>query len=167
MPRRGELERKTHCYDVALAARGGNDLNQEVSDADYKEHLKTLVRLLLDGSSCRPDPLVVVTAHSPDRADVAAMDRLFQRLSREAVMELKADPSVAKRDRIRHADAYGAFKSNQPTKSQPAPAWFKGGAFDLATIGRDGDTLHPRRLASIYIGEVVADSLDLADLNAL
>jgi hypothetical protein len=155
-PRRRELEMKTHCYDVALAARGGNDLNQEVSDADYKDHLKTLVRLLLDGSSCRPDPIVVVTAHAPDRAEVGAMDRLFQRLSREVVMELKADASLAKRDRIRHA-----------TKSQPKPAWFNGGAFDLAAIGRDGDTLHPRRLASIYVGEVVADSLDLAELNAL
>jgi hypothetical protein len=167
MPRRRELEQKTHCYDVALAARGGNDLNQEVSDADYKDHLKTLVRLLLDGSSCRADPIVVVTAHSPDRTDVPAMDRLFQRLSKEAVMELKADATLAKRDRIRHADAYGAFKSNQPTKSQPRPAWFNGSAFDLATIGREGDTLHPRRLASIYLGEVVADSLDLAELNAL
>ena len=160
---------KTHCYDVAVAARGGNDLNQEVSDGEYKDRLKTLVRLLLDGSSCRPDPIVVVTAHLPDRADVAAMDRLFQRLSKEAVMELKSDPGLpqARRDRIRHVDAYGAFKSNQPTKSQPQPRWYSGGAFDLATIGRDSDTLHPRRLASIYMGEIVADSLDVAELTGL
>jgi hypothetical protein len=168
-PRRGELEMKTHCYDVALAARGGNDLNQEVSDGEYKDRLKTLVRLLLNGSSCRADPIVVVTAHLPDRSDVAAQDRMFQRLSREVVMELKADAALpqAKRDRVRHADAYGAFKGNTPTRSQPRPAWFTAGAFDLATIGRDGDTLHPRRLASIYMGEVVADSLDLVQLNGL
>jgi hypothetical protein len=168
-PRRQELEAKTHCYDVALATRGGNDLNQEVPDADYKDHLKRLVRLLLDGSSCRPDPIVVVTAHSPDRTDVAGMDRLFQRLSREVVMELKADGTLsqAKRDHVRHVDVYGAFKANQATRSQPAPGWFAGGAFDLGVIGREGDTLHPRRLASIYIGEVVADSFDLAELNGL
>jgi hypothetical protein len=168
MPRRRELEAKTHCYDLALAARGGNDLNQDVSDGEYKDHLKTLVRLLMDGSSCRADPVVVVTAHLPDRAEVAAMDRLFQRLSREAVMELKADGSLAqaRRDRIRHVDVYGAFKANQPTKSQPSPKWYAGGRFDLASIGRDGDPLHPRRLASIYTGEIVADGLDLAALNA-
>jgi hypothetical protein len=168
-PRRMELAQKTHCYDVAFAARGGNDLNQEVSDGDYKAHLKELVRLLADGSSCKTDPLVVVTAHLPDRTDVAAQDRVFQRLASEAVMELKADPSWSqtKRDRLRFVDAYGAFKSNRPTTSQPQPAWFSGGTFDNARISRDGDSLHPRRLASIYMGEVVADSFDVAELMGL
>ena len=125
--------------------------------------------LLLDGSSCRPNPIVVVTAHLPDRTDVAAQDRLFQRLAREVVTELKADVTVpqAKRDHVRFADVYGAFKTNQPTASQPRPAWFGGGAFNLATIGRDGDTLHPRRLASIYMGEVVADGFDLVELMGM
>ena len=71
------------------------------------------------------------------------------------------------RDRIRHVDVYGAFKANQPTKAYPVPKWFTGGAFDLATIGRDGDTLHPRRLPSIDTGEVVADSFDLVELTGL
>jgi hypothetical protein len=164
-PRRKELQDKTHCYDVAFAARGGNDLNQEVSDKDYKAHLGELVRLLLAGSSCRADPLVVVTAHMPDRADVAAQDRLFQRLSREVVDEVKASLGAAQRDRVVHVDVYGAFKANRATTALGAPRWFVGGKFDLALIGREGDTLHPRRLASIYAGEVVADALDLAALE--
>jgi hypothetical protein len=164
--RRAELVQKTHCYDVAIAARGGNDLNHEAADGDYKSQLKELVRLLADGSSCKANPVVVVTAHLPDRADVAGQDRLFQRLSREAVDELKADTAIAadKRARIQHVDVYGAFKSNHTTTSMPAPAWFTGGAFDIATIGRDGDSAHPRRLASIYAGEVIADALDLVGL---
>jgi hypothetical protein len=168
-PRRQELQQKLHCYDLALAARGGNDLNQEVADSDYKERLKTLVRLLAEGSSCKTDPLVVVTAHLPDRADVAAQDRVFQRLASEAVAELKADASwpQAKRDRLRFVDAYGAFRSNKPTTSQPQPAWFSAGAFDNKRISRDGDSLHPRRLASIYMGEIVADSFDLGELYGL
>jgi hypothetical protein len=166
--RRAELVKKTHCYDVAIAARGGNDLNHEAADAAYKDQLQELVRLLLDGSSCRANPLVLVTAHLPDRADVAGQDRLFQRLSREAVDELKADPGIAvdRRARIQHVDIYGAFKSNHPTTSMPTPAWFSGGTFDIPTIGRDGDPAHPRRLASIYAGEVIADALDLALLAA-
>jgi hypothetical protein len=166
--RRAELVSKTHCYDVAIAARGGNDLNHEAADAAYKDQLQELVRLLLDGSSCRANPLVLVTAHLPDRADVAGQDRLFQRLSREAVDELKADTGIAvdRRARIQHVDVYGAFKSNHATTSMPTPAWFAGGAFDIPTIGRDGDPAHPRRLASIYAGEVIADALDLALLAA-
>jgi hypothetical protein len=162
--RRAELVQKTHCYDVAIAARGGNDLNHEAADAEYKAQLKELVRLLLDGSSCKTNPAVLVTAHLPDRTDVAGQDRLFQRLSREAVDELKADTAITadRRARIQHVDVYGAFKSNHATTSMPAPAWFSGGAFDIATIGRDGDSAHPRRLASIYAGEVIADALDLA-----
>ena len=164
--RRAELEQKVHCYDLAIAARGGNDLNQEVADADYKGRLAQLVRLLLDGSQCRTDPLVLVTAHLPDRADVAGQDRLFGRLSREVVDELKADASLpeAKRARIQHVDVYGAFKANRPTTSMPAPRFWTGDTFDLGLLGRQGDTLHPRRLASIYAGEVVADALDLGAL---
>jgi hypothetical protein len=82
------------------------------------------------------------------------------------VDELRADATLpaGKRARIQHVDVYGAFKTNRPTTALPSPRFFVGGAFDLALIGRDGDTLHPRRLASIYAGEVVADDVDLTGL---
>ncbi len=167
-PRRDELVLKQHCYDIAFASRGGNDLNQNVTDTEYKTRLRELILLLVDGSSCRTDPLVYVTAHMPDREDVSAQTQAYYQRSLDAVTALKADTSVAqnKRDLVRFVDVFGAFKANRGTTSMPNPSWYKNGAFDLTTIGREGDTLHPRRLASIYAGEVVADALNLTELQA-
>ena len=36
---------------------------------------------------------------------------------------------------------------------------------DYAKIGREGDRMHPRRLASIYAGEILADAMDLTALR--
>ncbi len=167
-PRRDELLQKTHCYDIAFASRGGNDLNHDVSDIDYKQRLSELVRLLLDGSSCRTDPLVYVTAHLPDREDVSAQTQAFYQRTVDGVNAIRADATLAqsKRDLVRFIDVFGAFKANRATTSMPKPAWFNGSAFDLTTIGREGDAAHPRRLASIYAGEIVADALDLSELQA-
>ena len=161
--RRAELTTKKHCYDVAFASRGGNDLNQEVPDDEYIANVKTLVRLLAAGSSCRAKPLVFVTAHLPDRTDVAAMTHAFQTRTRTAVTALQAELP----GQVFFIDVYGAFQSNVATKAFPAPGWFSGGVFDNAKISRDGDAYHPRRLASIYAGEVTADALDLVALKAL
>jgi hypothetical protein len=167
-PRRDELLQKTHCYDIAFASRGGNDLNHDVSDTDYKLRLSELVRLLLEGSSCRVDPLVYVTAHLPDREDVSQQTQAFYQRTLDGVNAIRADATLtkAKRDLVRFIDVYGAFKGNRSTTSMPKPAWFNGSAFDLTTIGREGDAAHPRRLASIYAGEIVADALDLSELQA-
>jgi hypothetical protein len=166
--RRDELLQKTHCYDIAFASRGGNDLNHDISDIDYKQRLSELVRLLLDGSSCRTDPLVYVTSHLPDRENVAEQTQAFYQRTLDGVNAIKADPTLAqsKRDLVRFIDVFGAFKANRSTTSMPKPVWFSGSAFDLKTIGREGDPAHPRRLASIYAGEIAADAIDLAELQA-
>jgi hypothetical protein len=79
--RRAELASKTHCYQVAFATRGGNDLNAEVTSEDYKRNLKLLVKLLLAGSSCLTDPIVYVTTHLPDRFEIEGMERVFLNLA--------------------------------------------------------------------------------------
>ena len=167
--RRAELVGKTHCYQVAFATRGGNDLNAEVTSDDYKRDLKLLVKLLLAGSSCLANPIVYVTTHLPDRADLEGMERVFLSLAVQAVDELKADTTLSAqaRSRIHLVDVYTAFKTNRSTTAFPNPKWFADGAFDLETIGRLGDPNHPRRLASIYVGEVTADAMDLNELRAV
>ncbi len=166
-PRRDELLLKQYCYDIAFAARGGNDLNQNVTDIEYKTRLRELVLLLVDGSSCRTDPIVYVTAHMPDRDDVSLQTQAYYQRTLDAVTAIKADAGLLqnKRDLVRFVDVFGAFKANRGTTSMPNPAWYKNGAFDLTTIGREGDTLHPRRLASIYAGEIVADAFNLTELQ--
>lgn len=169
--RRAELVAKTHCYDVAFAARGGNDTGSD--DAGYRSELKELVRLLAAGSSCRSDPIVYVTTHMPDDqrvpgvsdADsVAFARRVFVERTQAAVQELAAESPQL---RVRLVDMLTPFLENRATSAFPNEVWATGGVPDYAKIGRIGDGMHPRRLASIYAGEVAADSLDLAELNAL
>jgi len=62
--RREELVNRTFCFDLAFASRGGNDFGND-NDAEYKDQLKELVLLLARGSSCRTDPIIVVTGHMP------------------------------------------------------------------------------------------------------
>ena len=167
--RRAELMGKTHCYQVAFATRGGNDLNAEVASDDYKQGLKALVKLLLNGSSCLTNPIVYVTTHLPDRFDIEGMERVFLNLAQQAVNELKADTTLSTQARagIHLVDVYTAFKTNSPTTAFPKPTWFTDGAFDLETIGRLGDPAHPRRLGSVYVGEVSADAMDLNELRTV
>jgi hypothetical protein len=171
--RRGELGAKRQCYDVAFAARGGNDFGND-DDGAFKAQLKELVGLLAAGSRCRKDPIVVVTGHLPDdqrgggppadAAYVAQQKHRFVARARAAVDELRAErPAV----RARFVDLYTPFVENRPTTAFPAPAFSRGGVPDFALIGRTGDRMHPRRLASIYAGELAADALDLAELRAL
>jgi len=169
--RRAELVAKTHCYDVAFAARGGNDTGSD--DAEYRSELKELVRLLAAGSSCRSDPIVYVTAHMPDDqrvpgvsdADsVAFARRVFVERTQAAVQELAGESPQL---RVRLVDMFTPFLENRASTAFPNEVWATDGVPDYAKIGRIGDGMHPRRLASIYAGEVAADSLDLAELNAL
>lgn len=169
--RRGELVARTHCYDVAFASRGGNDTGTD--DAEYRTQLKELVRLLAAGSSCRTDPIVYVTAHMPDdqrsagvsdAETVAFARRVFVERVQTAVQELATEaPQV----RVRLVDMFTPFLENRPTTAFPNEVWATGGTFDYDKIGRIGDGRHPRRLASIYAGEIAANGLDLAELNAL
>jgi hypothetical protein len=167
--RRAELVGKTHCYQVAFALRGGNNRNADVASDDYKRGLKLLVKLLLAGSNCLANPIVYVTTHLPDRTDIEGMERVFLSLAIEAVSELKADTTLSAqaRSRIHLVDMYRAVKGNRPSTAFPNPKWFADGAFDLEVIGKLGDPVHPRRLASIYIGEVAADIMDLSELRAV
>ncbi len=170
--RRGELTAKTFCYDVAIAARGGNDYGLE--DAPVKASLKELISLLASGSSCRADPIIYVTAHMPDDqrgggppADAAYVAEQTQRFVvrfRDAVRELATEkPAI----RVRFVDLYTPFTESKRTTAFPAEVWSKSGVPDYVKIGRIDDTLHIRRLASIYCGELFADALDLAELRAL
>jgi hypothetical protein len=169
--RREELENRTFCYDVAFASRGGNDFGND-NDEEYKAQLKELVLLLARGSSCRTDPVIVVTGHMPDDqrsgeppADYVAMVlHRFVTRARDAVNELHAsNPAV----RVRFADQYTPFLNNAPTTAFPAEVWSTGGIPDYTKILRIDDPYHPRRLSCIYAGELAADSLDLAELRSL
>lgn len=169
--RRDELDGKAFCYDVAFASRGGNDFGND-DDASYREDLKGLIRLLAHGSSCQASPLVVVTGHMPDdqtggyadAAYVALQRHRFSERARQAVDEIvAAEPTL----KVRFVDQYTPFLENRPTTAFPAEVWTTNGMPDFAKIVREGDSFHPRRLASIYAGEVAADGLDLAELRAL
>lgn len=169
--RRAELEAKAFCYDVAFASRGGNDFGND-DDASYREDLKGLIRLLAHGSSCQAAPLVVVTGHMPDdqtggyadAAYVALQRHRFSERARQAVTEIAAAEPALK---VRFVDQYTPFLENRKTTAFPAEVWTTNGMPDFAKIVREGDSFHPRRLASIYAGEIAADGLDLAELRAL
>jgi hypothetical protein len=169
--RQGELAGRTHCYDLAFAARGGNDTGTD--DAEYVAQLVQLVRLLAAGSSCRADPIVYVTGHMPDdqRSDgvpgaetVAFARHVFVERVQTAVQQLATESPTL---RVRFVDMFTPFLENRPSTAFPAETWAPGGIFDYDKIARIGDGNHPRRLASIFAGEAVADALDLTELAAL
>ena len=95
--RRGELEGRTFCYDLAFASRGGNDFGDDDA-AEYKRQLKELVLLLSGASACSADPIVVVTGHMPDdqrggeseAATVVLAKHRFVERAGQAVDELAA-----------------------------------------------------------------------------
>lgn len=170
--RRGELEGKTFCYDLAFASRSGNDFGYD-DDEEYRNQLKALILLLWQGSSCRTDPVVVVTGHMPDdqrdftisdAAYVALQRHRFVERAQQAVTEIAAAyPAL----RVRFVDQYTPFLENRPTTAFPAEVWSTNGIPDFDKIARGDDRYHPRRLASIYAGELAADGLDLAEMRAL
>jgi hypothetical protein len=169
--RRDELVARAHCYDVAFAARGGNDTATD--DAEFGAELKELVRLLAAGSGCRQDPIIYVTGHMPDdqrtpdasdEQTVAFARHLYVERVQSAVQELLAESPEL---RVRFVDMFTPFVENRATTAFPNEVWATNGIPDYDKICRIDDGNHPRRLASIYAGEIVADSLDLAELNAL
>jgi hypothetical protein len=156
--RQGELAARTYCYDVAFASRGGND--GWASHEEYRDKLKDLIRKLARGSSCQTNPIIYVTGHMPDsQGTVASLRARYSNDPQQVVNELRtSDPSL----NVRFIDIYGAFASNRATTAFPRPAWLTpSGEFNIDRIGRDGDGLHPRRLSSIYAGEVVADAINV------
>ena len=170
--RRGELTAKTFCYDVAIAARGGNDFGLD-DDAALKASLKDLVGLLAAGSSCQANPLVYVTGHMPDdqrggsgspddATYVGQQKQRFVARFRDAVTELSAAKPTL---RLRFVDLYTPFLDNKPTTAFPSEVWSKGGVPDYVKIGRVGDLMHIRRLASIYVGELFADAMNLSEVR--
>ena len=166
--RRAELTARTHCYDAAFAARGGNDFGND-DDQTYREQLKELVQLLAAGSSCQPAPRIYVTGHMPDdqrdqgtdSGDYLARQRQrFVTRVRQAVDELKvARPEL----KVQFVDLFTPFTANQPTRAFPQPGWFRDGQLDYDRIVRNDDRLHVRRQASIYAGEIAADAMVLTD----
>ncbi len=139
--RREELEGRTFCYDLAFASRGGNDFGND-DDAEYVRQLKDLVLLLSHGSSCRADPIVVVTGHMPDdQRDgepedtyVALVKHRFVERALRAVNELATEhPGV----RVRFVDQYTPFLLNTPTTAFPTETWSTGGIPDYEKIVRD------------------------------
>ncbi len=169
--REQELIAKRHCYDVAIAARGGNDFGDD--DAHYKALLVRLVERLATGSQCNSSPMVIVTGHMPDdqrggegpcgTTYVRQQLHRFVERTREAVDAAKtANPRV----KVRFVDMYTPFVQNHGTAAFPHETWSVGGLPDFKKIGRQGDPMHPRRLASIYAGEVAADALSLEELRA-
>ena len=68
----------------------------------------------------------------------------------------------------RFIDMNTPFATNQATTAFPAPRWTSSAsAFDISRFSRDGDGLHPRRYPSIYAGEIAANGVNLADINAV
>jgi hypothetical protein len=89
--------------------------------------------------------------------------RFVERVSQAVKQAQAARPSA----RIRFVDLFTPFTVNQATTAFPKETWSSGGIPDYAKIGREGDLLHVRRLASIYAGELAADAMDLAELRSL
>lgn len=172
--RKAELTSKKHCYDVAIAARGGNDFGLD-DDAAVKSALTQLVLLLAAGSSCQKKPLVYITAHLPDDqrgAGEGPADAQYTRQQKHRFVERfkavadevrAAHPEI----QVRFADMFTPFLENRPSQAFPKEVWARGEVIDRAKIGRKGDKMHPRRLASIFAGEILADAFDIPALRAL
>ena len=158
-----ELTSKRFCYDVAFVSRGGND--KQTDDADYQRTLTQIINLAVNGSSCNTNPLVYVTGHMPDsEVNATTGDAKFVTRVRAAVDAYQAAHSSV---RVRFIDQFTPFKNNTPTTAFPAPSWRSGAGFNMTTIGREGDGLHPKRFASIYAGEVAANAVNLDELTAV
>lgn len=178
-----QLTSKTYCYDVAFAARGGNDLNGEISADSYKTKLKELVLALDQGSSCRTHPIVYVTAHMLDAAAMGSIPvtqtdannwlnnqkAYYVDIAQQVVTELNTNGR-----KVRLIDMWTPFYSNTATVAFPSANWWttNNGVHrpDLAKIHREEleeEAHHPRRLASIYAGECVANQVNLNEVKSI
>jgi len=176
-----ELIRQDFCYDIAFASRGGNDLNRDVSETEYKENLRQLILLLDQGSSCRENPLIYVTAHILDIANgvkpnseqevtswLESQRVYYVEIPQLLIEELSNEFPYLN---LRFVDMWTPFYENKSTTAFPNETWWTtvNGVYapDILKIHREDDYWsgqHPRRLASIFAGENVADQVDLNDL---
>jgi len=182
--KRDELVNQSHCYDVAFASRGGNDLNNAVPENTFRENLRELILLLDGGSSCREHPIIYVTSHMLDIAGgvepystgevtswMNTQQSYYVTTPKNLVDELTAsNPAL----RLRFIDMWTPFHEDWQTTAFPAENWWSTingvSAPDLNKIHRENDywsAQHPLRLASIFAGENVADQVDLEELRNL
>jgi hypothetical protein len=176
---KSELTDRTHCYDVAFASRAGNDIQypSTIPEATYKADLRELVLALDAGSNCRIHPIVYVTGHMPD---VGRWDSVWPGHSTDPTLvagwvdglrtvyvdwtQSVVDAIAAENSQIavRFVDMFTPFLQNQSTTAFPEPDWtYLAGTIvapDLGKIHRDD--WHPKRLASIYAGEIVGDGVE-------
>lgn len=176
-----ELATKQFCYDVAFASRGGNDLNNSVPVNTYREQLRTLILDLDKGSSCRSHPIVYVTAHLLDVAGwnygyqqsdiddwMNTQEAYYVTVASQLVNELDGQNGMI----VRFIDMWTPFRNNRTTVAFPAETWWTmdqgTGAImpDLDKLHRP-DGQHPRRLASIFAGENVADQINIPELRSI
>jgi hypothetical protein len=120
-------------------------------------------------------PIVYVTAHLPDdqrggsgspsNPDYKQLQvQRFVTRTQAAVDQVKIQhPEI----RVRLVDQYTPFTQNLATTAFPTEVWSTGGVPDYAKIGRTVDPMHPRRLASIYAGELAANAIDLTELTTI
>ncbi len=172
-----ELTNKTYCYDIAFASRGGNDLANDIPEANYESQLRNLILDLDNGSNCRSHPVIYVTAHMLDTAGwnyghtQEAIDE-WMHIQKAYYVDIAKRVSSELNSDGRHIffiDIWTPFYSDQHTTAFPAETWWFLNQYgvrmpDLDKIHRDGEQ-HPRRLASIFAGENVADQIDIAELH--
>lgn len=163
-----QLEQREYCYDVAFAARGGNDNADDVGEAEYKARMLELIALLDAGSSCREHPLIIAVAHMPDSGgwswemDAGSVDAWMTRQHTRYVQwtqDVVAEATSWPGSNVRYVDLFTPFVQEQATTAFPSPSWMDGAAVALDVVHVDGQ--HPRRLASIYAGEIAADAFEL------
>ena len=174
-----ELLDREYCYDIAFASRGGNDLDHDISPITYEAQLRQLVLDLDLGSNCRTHPVIYVTAHLLDSAawnygyEQEAIDEWMDKqksfyvdIAKRVANDLNSDGR-----HIRFIDMWSPFYNDKQTTAFPSETWWKtlhSGVKipDLDKIHRD-ESQHPRRLASIFAGENVADQIDILELRQI
>jgi len=175
---RNELIDKEYCYDIAFASRGGNDLDEEVSTANYETQLRQLIQDLDQGSNCQTHPIIYVTAHLLDSGawnygyTQEAIDTWMNQQHSfyvETTKRIASELNVEGRH-VRFLDMWTPFYDDKKTTAFPSESWWfvndNGVKMpNLDKIHRDS-TQHPRRLASIFAGENVANQIDIAELRS-
>lgn len=179
---REELLNKEYCYNVAFASRGGNDLPTGVPSTTYKTQLKQLVLDLAEGSNCTSEPVIYVTAHILDAAayeEPQTQNDITAWLATQKAYYVDIAKEVAKElnTTTRHVyfiDMWTPFYNNSATTAFPNPEWWttQNGINMpyLTKIHKESsnyDAQHPRRLASIFAGEHVANQIDIARLREI
>ena len=168
-----ELTNKLYCYDIAFASRGGNDLANDISAQTYKAQLRELILDLDSGSNCRTHPVIYVTGHILDTGGwnygeteeaigewMNIQKAYYVNIAKRVSSELNANGR-----HVFFIDMWTPFYSDKHTTAFPAETWWFVNQYgvripDLDKIHRDREQ-HPRRLASIFAGENVADQIDI------